>query len=186
MSIFTSPERQRHDQQQAFAAEQRRVEADVQAAQQDLLRAEERCAALLASWREADVERARVAGRISDINHRFDLARAEYERAMRESAPAPIRAFVERCESRQKALKHEHVEYEGRGPIDIKTGLRPTTRSSNMDAIQHVTVKLLEAARRAEQLVYEPVDDLAAALEALWESIPSVSEAEVHLREAPG
>lgn len=185
MSIFTSPERQRHDQQQAFVAERRRVSAEIQAARQDLQRAEERCTVLLASWREADVERGRIAGRIADISHRFDRVRSEYERAMRESAPAAIGAFVDRCEARKKALRHEVVEREGLGPIDIKTGRRPTTHSSNLDAIQLVAVKLIDAARRAEELVYEPVDDLAAALEALWTSIPSVSEAEAQLRGAP-
>jgi hypothetical protein len=166
-----------------FQAEERRVEAAIKKGQADLEQARLRASHLRASCDEAYAAYTRIELEIGECRRLLDCRRSEYERQMRESAPAEIGDFMDWCEIEQKNLRRALRTSEAQGPIDLRTGRHQMMASSNGAAVQLVAQALIEARQRAAALVYEHTPDLAAALEALRRGIPTLDEAEARTRE---
>ena len=110
-------------------------------------------------------------------NHQLNQVNVTAEKALRELRDPAIDAFVNEVDKITAELPRHITTSEGMDPPDAEGRCRRYYKS-NHEAINLITLAIGAARTRAYELQFERVTDLAASLDELRHSIPSVAEAE--------
>lgn len=157
-----------------------RHDAAIAAELQTLSAAEDVAAARFAAWQDALSNSQAVRQVIADLNRTFDRVRSQYERQRLASVDPAITAFLDWYTRERAALNGKVRRFSIRRSKTeaAATGSPATSEGSNQQAIALIADALGRARQAAEACIYDPPEDLAAALEDLRRSIPTLEDAE--------